>query len=874
MASAINEVLEKCNIYYENALISKESIINKYLLFFANSMNPETRAVGFALHTGSVCFDVISVVAIGLGCLSYNLSTNDEIIAALQPDDIVIYKNHRYRWKGLEPMDDKMYICLEQDGTGMNGPIKKKLEYDKHKHLITPYFGLSQTTDGRGVNRKKTNREDFLSYIFNLSISEIPTQIDISVIVVTERSSFADICKNVNIEYGDGKRVGLLDIIPASYFTSSGVEYQFGVNSTKSKPVFKVTRKISVARDMVLDKHGNNVVGLLVFGDIIVQDNFTELSDLLRRKTLKFAIVTSPIHIELGTHIFELYEDASIFACTKEYLTSFSHAVEISNSYTDGLFQQIKNIVNNNITDIKVSGGFGKDTYNAVWNAILTIKQSNWESELKNEFITSAYGMLKLFNTAVFTMSNMEQAILEGRVNQSVKSPQMRIAELWNIAEEAGVMQESCRFVVDVLEKKYNELLLATPKAKALQEYIEKHSVSTTIAIIVPKAYYEDILVASDPDLFTSRSIACFTPNKFDACRKYDVIIVVGEMSNKRFDPLYCYSSKDVIVLLYECEERFFVYRKRKKQKYEQQLNSKLGLSIKSLGVAYEYTSGDEILESEMKSLTTLDEYIDNYNIFDIRKITVENVQIGGYMPISEVTHIGRFTTGEQILFSKYYSAVVFNDTAGTVTEKFPSELLSGDVLVFSKRNEYTQNIVDIVYERLQKSGRLSHQSIEIFEKSLYWKKVLREYKDYNNYTYHDVAKKLNEAGGSLQEVTVRQWLIEDSHIVGPRNEKTLRYIAKATQDSQLLENTHDYYEACRNVRRERRQILKLIAMAINEKLRGFVPPEGSDLEVVYDNVENLSEVLELEYISELDESVNININLVNRPITEAEVLM
>ena len=337
---------------------------------------------------------------------------------------------------------------------------------------------------------------------------------------------------------------------------------------------------------------------------------------------------------------------------------------------------------------------------------------------------------------------------------------------------------------------------------------------------------------------------------------------------------LYCHSSKNVIVLLYECEENFFGYRKRKKHKYEQQLNSKLGISIKNIGAVYDDTNSDEIVESEMKSLATLDEYIDNYNVFDIRKIAVENAQIGGYIPISEVTHIGRFTTGEQILFSKYYSAVVFNDTACTVTEKFPSDLLSGDVLVFSKRNEYTQNIVDIVYERLQKSGRLSHQSIVMFEKSLYWKKVLREYKDYNNYSYRDVAKKLNEIGGSLQEVTVRQWLIADSHIVGPRNEKTLEYIAKVTKNSQLLENTHGYYEACRNVRRERRQILKLIAMAINDKLRGFVPPEGSDLEVVYDNVENLSEALELEYISELDESVNININLVNKPITEAEVLM
>lgn len=874
MAYAINEVLEKCNIYYDNALISKESIVNKYLSFFTNSMNPETRTVGFALHTGSVCFDVISVVAIGLGCLSYNLSTNDEIIAALQLDDIVIYKDQRYYWKGCESKDDKMYICLEQDGSGKNGPIRKWIPYDKNKHLVTPYYGLSQVTDGRGIKRRKTNREDFLSHIFNLPISEIPTQIDISIIIVAERSFFADMCKNVSIEYGDGMRVELLDIIPMSYFTSSGIEYQFGVNPTKTEPVFKVTGNVSVARNMVLDKRGNSVIGLLVSGYTILRDSFSELSDLLRRKMLKFAFVTSPMYMELGTHIFDLYEDASIFACTKEFLTSFPNTVEVSNAYTDDLHQQIRNVIENRILDIKISGGLDKNTYNATWKAILAIKQSNWESELKDEFIASAHGMLKLLNTTVFTMCDMEQAILEGRINQSVVSPQIRIAELWNIAREAGVMQESCRFVVDVLEKKYNELLLVNPKANALQEYIKKHSAATTIAIIVPKAYYDDILIGSDPDLFASGNIVCVTPNKFDPRIKYDEIIVVGEMSNKKFDPLYCHSSKNVIVLLYECEENFFAYRKRKKQKYEQQLNSQLGISIKNMGVDFDDTNSDEIVESEMKSLATLDEYIDNYNVFDIRKIAVENAQIGGYIPISEVTHIGRFTTGEQILFSKYYSAVVFNDTACTVTEKFPCDLLSGDVLVFSKRNEYTQNIVDIVYERLQKSGRLSHQSIAMFEKSLYWKKVLREYKDYNNYSYRDVAKKLNEIGGSLQEVTVRKWLIADSHIVGPRNEKTLEYIAKVTKNSQLLENTHGYYEACRNVRRERRQILKLIAMAINDKLRGFVPPEGSDLEVVYDNVENLSEALELEYISELDESVNININLVNKPITEAEVLM
>lgn len=65
-------------------------------------------------------------------------------------------------------------------------------------------------------------------------------------------------------------------------------------------------------------------------------------------------------------------------------------------------------------------------------------------------------------------------------------------------------------------------------------------------------------------------------------------------------------------------------------------------------------------------------------------------------------------------------------------------------------------------------------------------------------------------------------------------------------------------------MRHERRTILDLIAKAINDKLSGHMPPEGSVLEIVYNNVENLSETLELDSISELDEITNVNINLIN----------
>ena len=51
----------------------------------------------------------------------------------------------------------------------------------------------------------------------------------------------------------------------------------------------------------------------------------------------------------------------------------------------------------------------------------------------------------------------------------------------------------------------------------------------------------------------------------------------------------------------------------------------------------------------------------------------------------------------------------------------------------------------------------------------------------------------MREAGSSMQEVTIRQWLIDDSHIVGPRKERTMEYIAIVTQDPHLLADTHAF---------------------------------------------------------------------------------
>jgi hypothetical protein len=113
-----NAILNKCDIYYGDALVSKEAIIEKYLAFFAESLVSKERTVNFALHTGSVCFDVISIVAVALGCLSYNLSTNDDIISSLRENDMILFDDQRYRWKGVQDKCGNLCMVIEQDGKG------------------------------------------------------------------------------------------------------------------------------------------------------------------------------------------------------------------------------------------------------------------------------------------------------------------------------------------------------------------------------------------------------------------------------------------------------------------------------------------------------------------------------------------------------------------------------------------------------------------------------------------------------------------------------------------------------------------------------------------------------------------------------------
>lgn len=869
-------ILQKCDIYYGDSLISREAIIERYVQFFISNLHEKKRSVSFALHTGSSCFDFASIAAVALSCISDNISTNDDIIANIQTGDMVMFRNQRYRWRGIVPKYDGQYMALEQDGKGRNGKSTFYVPFEKNKHLIKPYNGSSSITDGRGVRKAKANREDFLSYLYGIQIENIPSVLDISIVIIANRMDFYDIGKNLHFVYGNGKQIGLLDLVPASYYTSGGEEYQYGVNQTKAEAVLKVTGKIETARNLVLDKHINKVVGLLVTNIDSLTENSSELADLIRRKSLKFVHIVTSSKTAIGERIIEMYEDAEVFACTKNYLKRTAKKIAVANPLTIELEQQISNIVNKTITPLNVEGGWCWEEYKKIRNGLSVLRRSNWMDDKRDDFIISAHGLLNLLTTAVFSMNEMEAAIADGMINPTVISPAKRIEGLWNIAYDAGMMQDLCAEIACSIEEKYREFADYSPKENVLYQYLQGHS-NLKIAIIVPKAYYSDLLALNPMFDEYSENVVCVTANRFDLNQYYDSILVVGDFTGKRFDALQCQSSEDVEELLYDYEGKLFKSRKKKQQKYERVLEARASGSsseeLSSQELSDDSSDEDDVVEETMvQEFDDFNQYIESLNVFDIRKYASNGESSPENAPIAEVCYIGTFVTGEQIFFTRYYSPVVFHRETATVVETSVEKLLPGDLMVFAKRDDFTKNIVDLIYEKLLQANMLSAAVVEATEKAAYWKEALREFKERENCTYRDIARKLRQAGCSLQEVTVRQWLIEDSHIVGPRNVKTMECIAFITQDPYLLDDIDGTFEACRLVRHERRAILKLIAEAINGKLSGRVPPEGDIFEIVYDNVDNLSELLELEYISALDKSINVSVNLVNRPITESEV--
>ena len=502
--------------------------------------------------------------------------------------------------------------------------------------------------------------------------------------------------------------------------------------------------------------------------------------------------------------------------------------------------------------------GIENGEYKEFQKNMLRLKRNQYESVDKDDFIIQAYSLMKVFVTAVFSMKRLEDMCLRGIISIDY-SPAKKLESLKKLAEEmpASIKDSSDR-IIDILEKEYLYLLNDTPKEEWLKNYIYDNKYKK-IALVVPKNYY--ILVIKECVTFPTVHIT--TVGKFDNSRIYDAIIVIGDFDGKRFNAFKCNTSVEIISLLYYPEIRSYKYRQSIAEKHSNLLDSRS--TIKFLGGEDAKEVKDLQIIGDLEINEELEEYISEVDtIADTKRIT-ELARSENVTSTAEIIAAVRFSDDSKAYFSKNYKAYVLDEDAGKVEEVDVADLCEGDSIVFTKNNNDTKDIVDSLLRQMIEDGRMTKDMQQAYEKSKEWKQCLRDYMYNNAYTVGKIANLMRIVGAPVQVATIMNWLDEDAHTVGPQKMGSLVAIGKLTRNPSLEERANEYFSACKTIRRLRRRILRGIGKAIMTKLSEKNMDYDSEFGVVYEKIDILSEVLQIERIVQVNKVLPLN--MVNRPI-------
>lgn len=434
----IKEILSKCKIAIEGNVISNETLMKYFSGYLSTASEKDEHNTGVVLHTGSICFDALAIVHAAITCMIFNESDTEDIISSLRPGDLVLYTREKRPVKaefqgfynyiiGSNPQktdssEHAFYIKLKCQKNDTYVPKDKW-------NRIAPYFGNSSNTDGRGIRKTTGLRDVFYLHALGLSREEIPSVVGASSVIVMQRERSEYLYKNISIELSDKTVIKLSDLVTASYFTDSD-EYAFSGNLGKNEPVLKFTGKVSVAKKLAFSKKGNKTIGTMIIGDEYIRRYLTEIPQILNRRSLKYVLLIGSMESEAIRELLEGCESPTVFACSKELLTSHSAAVRSRNRFTSELEKQVSGIINREVTCREFSSDLIWTQYKKIKRTLQNIKRSDYSSEQKDDFVITAYSLLNLFSTAVFRMSVLEKCIEEGKIG--IVSPAQKLDNLKN----------------------------------------------------------------------------------------------------------------------------------------------------------------------------------------------------------------------------------------------------------------------------------------------------------------------------------------------------------------------------------------------------------------------------------------------------------
>ena len=139
--------------------------------------------------------------------------------------------------------------------------------------------------------------------------------------------------------------------------------------------------------------------------EAIKEFTISELPEIINRRSIQYVYLLMNMDYENALSLIRDTEEPNVFLCSKDFLLSNSLPTVNPNAYTDELSLQVDAIINRDIDPHVLDGFFSWNDYKGFKKAVIFIKNSDFVSEDKDEFIMTACSLMNIFLTAVFKIT-------------------------------------------------------------------------------------------------------------------------------------------------------------------------------------------------------------------------------------------------------------------------------------------------------------------------------------------------------------------------------------------------------------------------------------------------------------------------------------
>lgn len=855
MAST-KEKLNGIGIFYNSIELTKITALKDYGEFLCDILDAEERhTAAIALHTGSLYYHAMAIAVSAIGCLFHRNTDTVELIESLEVGTKLMVDGQRVKFLGIKNglqlgfgSPSVKYFIYEYDDRGSTKYMPLE---NAAKMNISRYQGDSNKLGAQGVRMTLKARKEFLSAFSSTGKkSDISTEINHSVVILTDRNTAEQFYRNIRFAYGN-KKVSLSEIVSATYYSDEEC-YQIGNNPSKEEPILKFFSKVSSCRDAIMDDRQKRIIGCIVGNEGLWGSN-SEIHDIADRKSLKFVIMSGKTHYTQYSNWYEsdLYK---FYADVPETVQSFLQENEFSLPMQD-LKKELASFSKRGIFEHDIECDIEFDKVIEVKKRLLKIKKECVESDEKESFLMGSYFLLNLCRSAFFPLKYCDKANEKKLLSWTLSEKLGALAAY--IPTQIGELKEDARFISESISEMVSELYHANPKGEVLKVKLRGRKVD---CIVVTKAYYELLFSLWFDDSKLGNRPQIVTVSAFEKSRNiWNNVVFSTAYYDFSFNPYASFGFSSAEVLLYEYEKYQAHCLKRDAEAGRKLLQEK---DAKAYDITVEAVETEAIVEH----------IEDNQFESEMDKMAKDLLLKGAYRYVStsgatgeavaKIEKIFTFASGCVGYFTKYYKG--YRIRGDEVVEVDLDDLKVGDSIVFTKQSE-NKDIVDLLLSQLLEEQYKSTKYPEYYRLSTCWKEGLREYRRIHELTYQQLAEQLNRVGCSKHQVTIRSWLDEESHIVGPRELSDYEAIVRLIT---LGEAPQEIKKGCDEIRSLRMRILDLLGRAI---IRGmFAENKNSENDpvsaLIYERAERLTQIEQITSITASGADAVVPIYMINKP--------